>query len=71
MTTSNPLRTRWHSGMVGLRSSPGAASLTFERSDMSDRETRRLPLLRGAVAGFFSGVTRAITGWMISNVLDR
>lgn len=38
---------------------------------MSDRETRRLTLLRAAVAGFLSGVTRAVTGWLITHVFDR
>lgn len=38
---------------------------------MSDRETHRLFLLRATLVGFFSGVTRTVTGWVITNVLDR
>lgn len=38
---------------------------------MPEHSARRLPLLRAAITGFFSGVTRAVIGWVITNVLDR
>lgn len=38
---------------------------------MSDRETRRLTLLRAAAAGFLSGVTRAVSAWVIAHFVDH
>lgn len=38
---------------------------------MSDRETRRLTVLRAAVAGFLSGITRAVSAWVIAHFLDH
>lgn len=38
---------------------------------MSDRDARRLTLLCAAVTGFFSGVARAVTAWVIRHCVDR